>query len=97
MKPETAVVAIEKQNEDKSKRPDSPPGAFYTFFVDDKEFRIDKPTITGGEIMDMAGIPRNVGLILILEDGTQQEVRADEVIELKPGRRFKKAPRFKRG
>jgi hypothetical protein len=72
-------------------------GPSYTFFVDDKEFHVDEPTITGGEIMDLAGIPRDVGLILILEDGTQRQVLADEVIELQPGRRFKKAPRFKRG
>ena len=72
-------------------------GKFFTIFVDGKEFRLEQPTITGGEIMDLAGIPREVGLILILEDGTQVQVREDEVIELKPGRRFKKAPRFKRG
>jgi hypothetical protein len=72
-------------------------GPFYTFFVDDKEFRVDEPTITGGAIMNLAGIPHEVGLILILEDGTQRQIPADEVIELQPGRRFKKAPRFKRG
>lgn len=67
-------------------------GKFFTIFVDGKEFRLEQPTITGGEIMDLAGIPREVGLILILEDGTQVQVREDEVVELKPGRRFKKAP-----
>jgi len=72
-------------------------GKFYTFFVDDQEFHVDQPTITGGEIMDLAGIPREVGLVLIQQDGTQRNIPADEVIELKPGRRFKKAPRFKRG
>ena len=72
-------------------------GPFHTFFVDDEEFRIDEPTITGGEIMDLAGIPREVGLLLCLEDGTQETVGADQVIDLKPGRRFRKAPRFKRG
>ena len=72
-------------------------GTFYTLFVDDREFHIDEPTITGGQIMDLAGIPREAGLLLIDEDGSQKQVRADEVIELKPGRRFKKAPRFKRG
>ena len=70
---------------------------FYTFFVDDQEFHIHEPTITGGEIMDMAGIPREVGLVLIQEDGTQRNIPPDEIIELKPGRRFKKAPQFKRG
>lgn len=72
-------------------------GKFFTFFVGGKEFHIEKSSITGGEIMDLAGIPREVGLILVLEDGTQVQVGADEVIELEPGRRFKKAPRFARG
>lgn len=72
-------------------------GKFFTFFVDGKEFHTEKSSLTGGEIMDVAGIPREVGLIQIFEDGTQAQVRADEVIELKPGRRFKKAPRFVRG
>ena len=72
-------------------------GPFYTFFVDGVEYHIEESTITGGEIMDLAGIPHEVGLLQILEDGTQQSVAADEVVELKPGRRFKKAPRYKRG
>ncbi len=72
-------------------------GPLYIFFVDDREFRTDEPTITGGAIMDLAGIPREVGLLLILDDGSQESVGADQVIELKPGHRFKKAPRFKRG
>jgi hypothetical protein len=72
-------------------------GKFYTLFVDDREYHVTQEIITGGEIMDLAGIPRDVGLVLILEDGTQAGVAADEEIELKPGRRFKKAPRFKRG
>ncbi len=72
-------------------------GKFYIFFVDTKEFHVEQATITGGEIMDLAGIPRDVGLILVQEDGTQVQVGPDEVIELKPGRRFKRAPRFVRG
>lgn len=70
---------------------------FYTFFVDDHEFRVERSTITGGEIMDLAGIPREVGLVQILDDGTQRIVTVDEVIELKPRRHFRRAPHFKRG
>lgn len=73
------------------------PGPSYTFFVDGIEHRVTESTVTGGEIMDLVGISRDVGLVLILEDGTQRPVSADEFIDLKPGRRFKKAPRFKRG
>jgi hypothetical protein len=47
--------------------------------------------------MDAAGIPYSVGLVQLLDDGTQASVGLDEVFELKPGHRFKKAPRFKRG
>ena len=52
---------------------------------------------TGGEIMDVAGIRREVGLIAVLEDGTQVQVGEDEVVELSSGARFKAAPRFLRG
>ena len=72
-------------------------GEFFTFFVDGKEFRVDKPTLKGADIMTLAGIPSEVGLLLIEEDGTQRQVAPDEVFELEPGRRFKRAPRFKRG
>jgi len=72
-------------------------GKFYTLFVDDREFHIEQSTITGAQIMELAGIPVEVGLQLIEEDGTQRPIMPEEVIELKPGRRFKKAPRFKRG
>jgi hypothetical protein len=70
---------------------------FFTIFADGKEFHTDKAVISGGEIMDLAGIPRETGLIEVRDDGTQVQVRADELIELQPGRRFKKAPRFVRG
>lgn len=72
-------------------------GKFYTLFIDDKEYHVEKSELTGAEIMDLGGIPYELGLLLILEDGTQVQVREDEVMELKPGRRFKKAPRFVRG
>lgn len=72
-------------------------GKFFTIFIDGKEFQIEKGSVTGAEIMALGGIPADAGLILVLEDGTQVQVKADEVIELKPGRRFKRAPRFVRG
>ena len=72
-------------------------GKFYTLFIDDKEYHVEKSELTGAEIMDLGGIPHELGLLLIEPDGTQIQVREDEVIDLKPGRRFKKAPRFVRG
>lgn len=72
-------------------------GKFFTLFVDGAEYRVSESTITGAEIMRLAGIPLEVGLLLIDDDGTQRQVAPDEEVVLKPGRRFKKAPRFKRG
>ena len=80
-----------------SQKIDGHTGKFFAFFVDSQEFHVHEPTITGGEIMDLAGIPREVGLIQVLPDGSQEQVGENEIIELKPGRRFKKAPRFVRG
>jgi hypothetical protein len=77
--------------------PNDTGGPFYAVEVDGIEVRFDHTPVTGGEIMDTAGIPHSVGLVEILEDGTQRAVSADEEIELKPGRRMKKRPRFKRG
>ncbi len=72
-------------------------GKFFTLFVDGVEFHVETATLTGLQIMTLAGIPPSTGLLLIQEDGTQVQVGPDEIVELKPGRRFKKAPRFVRG
>ena len=72
-------------------------GKFYIVCVDDVDYRFDHSPVTAGEIMDKAGVPRSVGLLLINNDGTQRSVDEDEEFDLKPGRRFKKKPRFKRG
>lgn len=91
------METIEKQDEHQGDKQGEGHGKFYTFFVDDREFQVDQPVVTGARIMELAGIPVEVGLNLIEEDGTQRPVRPGDEIELKPGRRFKKAPRFKRG
>src|SRR5437899_10671619 len=70
---------------------------FFTLFVDGKEFHIEKSSITSGESMDLAGIPRDGGLIEVLEDGSQVQIKVDDVIDLQPERRFKQAPRFVSG
>ena len=67
------------------------------FWVNDQLVYSSNLGPTGGEIMDVAGIRREVGLIAVLEDGTQVQVAEDEVVELRSGSRFKAAPRFLRG
>ena len=71
--------------------------AVFVFDVDDVTYEHDRPTITGSEIMSLAGISPNDGLIQILPDGTRKTVTPDETVHLVPGAQFKRRPRFKRG
>lgn len=77
-------------------RPDGR-GAVFVFDVDDTTYEHDRPTITGAEIMTLAGISPNDGLIQILPDGTRQTVDPEDSIHLVPGVQLKRRPRFKRG
>lgn len=71
--------------------------ARFVFDVDDITYEHDRPRITGGEIMAMAGISPSDGLIQVLPDGSRKTVAPDEVVRLVPGVQFKRRPRFKRG
>jgi hypothetical protein len=82
----------------KEEHPDHEPGPqVWVFEVDGVTYRYEHPFITGGEIMDLAGIPRDQGLVLIHDDGSQEAVPADERVHLVPAPVFRKRPRFKRG
>lgn len=72
-------------------------GSRFVFDVDDVTYEHDRPKITGGEIMAMAGISSSDGLIQVLPDGSRKTVAPDEVVRLVPGAQFKRRPRFKRG
>jgi len=84
-----AIESSEQAKEDQ--------GKFFTVEIDGTEYRFDKEQVTGAEIMAAAGIPQSVGIVQILEDCTQETVAPDAVFDLKPGRRFKKRPKFRRG
>lgn len=72
-------------------------GKFFTVEIDGTELRFDHSPVTAEELMAAAAIAPADGLVEVLEDGTQRQVPAGESFDLKPGRRFKKRPRFKRG
>ena len=71
--------------------------AVFVFDVDDVTYEHDRPTITGAEVMALAGIAPSDGLIQILPDATRRSVAPDETVRLVPGVQFKRRPRFKRG
>jgi len=75
----------------------APGRATFVFEVEGTVFKHNRPRITGGEIMDLAGIPREQGLIQINPDGTTSSVAADQEVHLVPKPQFKRRPRFKRG
>jgi len=68
----------------------------FIFFADDRQFQVESETITGLEIMNLAGIQREVGVLFIAEDGSQVSVQPEDVITLERCKHFKKAPRFRR-
>lgn len=72
-------------------------GPVFVLDVDGTTFEHDRPKITGGEIMDIAGIPYTQGLVQILSDGTTNSVAVDAEVHLVPGAQFKRRPRFRRG
>jgi hypothetical protein len=47
--------------------------------------------------MNLAGIPREVGLLFLADDGSQSTVQPEEVITLEKCKHFKKAHKFRRG
>ena len=58
----------------------------------------DKDTITTEEVAALGGWDVSEGVVLIdLEDGTERNLKPDEVIKLRPGLGFSKKIRFQRG
>jgi hypothetical protein len=95
----TNPPGIENTQDDDSPIQGGPdrPRPVFVFDVDDTTYEHDRPTITGAEIMAVAGINPSDGLIQILPDGTRETVDPDDRVQLVPGIQFKRRPRFKRG
>jgi hypothetical protein len=98
MTPTHAESGIDNSTDD-TRSQHGPDGraAVFVFDVEDVTYEHDRPTITGAEIMTLAGISPSDGLIQILPDGTRNTVAPDEAVRLVPGVQFKRRPRFKRG
>lgn len=69
----------------------------FRLIVDNQEYQVKSEFLTGREIMKLADIPFEDGLIQLQPDGTQVLIGLDEVVDLKQGDHFKRPPRFKRG
>ncbi len=69
------------------------------FFVniEGTEYEWDKDTITVPEIRTLGSLPANTPVIEEDPDGAERTLAENEVIDLKPGHRFGRAAKFKRG
>ncbi len=69
------------------------------FFVniEGTEYPWDKDTITTQEIRTLGNLPADQPVVEEQPDGTERTLGPNEVVDLKPGHRFGRAPRFKRG
>ena len=65
--------------------------------VEGTEYPWDKDTITTSEIRTLGNLPADLPVIEEQPDGTERTLGQNEVIDLKPGHRFGRAPKFKRG
>ncbi len=69
------------------------------FFVEIEgvEYEWSKETITVPEIRELGSLPQDLPVIEVDSDNIERTLAEDEVITLKPGHRFGKKVRYKRG
>ncbi len=54
-------------------------------------------TITTEQLAALGGFDASLGVIMVDADGNERTLAPGEVVTLKPGHRFGKRPRFRRG
>lgn len=69
------------------------------FFVniEGTEYEWDKNTITTQEIRALGNLPSDLPVIEENPDGTERTLGENDTITLKPGHRYGRAPKYKRG
>lgn len=65
--------------------------------IEGREYEWDKSTITVPEIRSLGNIPADQPIVQEAPDGTERTLVENEVVELKPGHRHGRAPKYKRG
>jgi len=89
---------MNEQHEDQTKKPmPTPNGPKFFVDIEGTEFPWNDDKITTLQIATLGGFPVSQGVILVDAEGNERNLAADETVELKPGHRFGKRPRFKRG
>ncbi len=72
-------------------------GPKYFVNVEGTEYPWDRDTITVPEIRQLGNLPSDLPVVEEHPDGTERQLAETEIIELKPGHRYGRAPKYKRG
>lgn len=72
-------------------------GQKYFVNIEGTEHPWYKETITTEEIRILGNLPQNLPVVEEFPDGTERTLTPGEIVYLKPGHRFGRAPKFKRG
>jgi hypothetical protein len=72
-------------------------GKKYFVNIEGTEYPWDKETISTVEIRALGNLPQNLPIVEEFPDGTERTLAEGEIVQLKPGHRFGRAPKFKRG
>lgn len=72
-------------------------GPKYYLNIEGHEYEWTKSTITVPEIRTLGNIPSDQGIVVEDPEGTERTLTETEIVELKPGHRLGRAPKYKRG
>lgn len=72
-------------------------GKRYFVNIEGQEYPWPESSITTPEIRKLGNLPADQPVVCEDPEGNEKTLREDEVIELKPGHRLGRAPKYKRG
>ena len=72
-------------------------GKKYYVNIEGTEYEWGKETITTPEIRTLGKLPADLPVVEETPEGTERTLAENETVELKPGHRYGRAPKFKRG
>ena len=72
-------------------------GKKYYINIEGKEYLWDSETISVKDMRTLANLPRALPIVEEFPDGTEKRLVDGDTILLKPGHRYGRAPKFKRG
>lgn len=72
-------------------------GKKYYVNIEGVDYPWDKETITVAGIRALKKLPRELPVVEEFPDGTEKTLADNDIVLLKPGHRYGRAPKFKRG